>query len=149
MENILSENQIENWVYQSVKVNLGGPESYTGVLLEVGGDYLILQGNTGEVIYYQRQHVKGVMKKKKEIELSPYFIEQYYVDGAMFQEILGSLKYKWVKINRGGLESVEGVLSEVNEEYITVINRDEIIYVINFYIKNVNQIVQTHKDEEE
>ncbi|WP_410984375.1 spore coat protein [Bacillus cereus] len=149
MENILPENQIESWIYQSVKVNLGGPESCTGVLLEVGGDYLILQGNTGEVIYYQRRHVKGVMKKKKEIGLSPYFIEQYYVDGATFQEILGSLKYKWIKINRGGLESVEGVLSEVNEEYVTLINRDEVIYVINVHIKNVNQIIKTNKDEEE
>ncbi|MEN1938483.1 spore coat protein [Paenibacillus sp. 102] len=149
MENILPENQIESWVYQNVTVNLGGPESHTGVLLAVGGDYLVLQENTGEVIYYQQKHVKGVMKKKKEIGLNPYFIEQSYVDGATFQEILGSFKYKWVKINRRGPESVEGLLSEVNKEYVTLINRDEVIYVINFHIKNVNQIIKTNKDEEE
>ncbi len=149
LENIFPENQIKSLVYQGVKVNLGGPESRTGVLLAVGDDYLVLQGNTGEVIYYQQKHVKGVVKKAKEIELNPYFIEQSYADGATFQEILGSLKYKWVKINRGGPESVEGLLSDVNEEYVTLVNRDEVIYVINFHIKNVNQIVKTNKDEEE
>nr|WP_000427809.1 MULTISPECIES: hypothetical protein [Bacillus cereus group] len=149
MENILPDNQMKSLIYQGVKVNLGGPESRTGVLLAVGSDYIVLQGSTGEVIYYHQKHVKGVVKKAKEIGLNPYFIEQSYAEGANFQEILGSLKYRWVKINRGGPESVEGLLSEVNKEYVTLVNRDEVIYVINFHIKNVNQIVKLNKDEEE
>jgi len=149
LKNIQPFNQIKGLVYQGVKVNLGGPESRTGVLLAVGDDYLVLQANTGEVVYYQQEHVKSVINKAKELGIAANFIEQPYVTGQAFQDILATLKHKWVKINRGGPESVEGILSEVNDEYITLVNRDEVIYIVTFHIKNVNQITKNKKNEEE
>lgn len=141
--------QMKSLVNQKVKVNLGGPESRTGVLLGMGADYLVLQANTGEVLYYQQEHVKSVINKSQEFGVACDWIEQPYIEGADFLNILDSLKYKWVKINRGGPESVEGLVSNINEEYVTLVNHDEVIYVTNFHIKNVSQIVKDNKKEEE
>ncbi|MGE7884284.1 spore coat protein [Bacillus sp. NPDC094077] len=149
MENRLPSNEIKSLLDQNVKINLGGPESRIGVLLSAEDEHLVLQGNTGEVIYYQRSHVKSVVKKAKEIKLNPYFCAQPYFDATTFQDILSGLKYKWVKINRGGPESIDGILSDVNEEYVTLVNREEVIYVLNFHIKSVSQVVKDKKNEEE
>ena len=64
-------------------------------------------------------------------------------------DILKDLKYKWVKINRGGPECVEGLLSEVHHGCITLVNGDEVIYVIKSHIKSVSQVVKCKKNEDE
>ena len=63
-------------------------------------------------------------------------------------DILKDLKYKWVKINRGG-QCVEGLLSEVHHGCITLVNGDEVIYVIKSHIKSVSQVVKCKKNEDE
>ena len=46
-------------------------------------------------------------------------------------------------------QSVEGLLSEVHEECITLVNGDEVIYIINYHIKSVSQVVKCKKNEDE
>lgn len=46
------------------------------------------------------------------------------------------------KINRGGPECMDGLLSEVHHGCITLVNCDEVIYVINSHIKSVSQVVK-------
>ncbi|MFB5252317.1 spore coat protein [Bacillus mycoides] len=149
MESVLCCDQIKGLVGENVKVNLRGPESRIGVLLSLGKDYLTLQLPHGEVVYYQLKHVKSLVKKVKETKCDDYYGSCFYSDEDTFLDVLSDLKYKWVKINRGGPESVEGLLSEVHDGCITLVNGEEVIYVINFHIKSVNQVVKYKKNEEE
>ncbi|MBE7120240.1 spore coat protein [Bacillus cereus] len=149
MESVLCCEQIKSLVGENVKVNLRGPESRIGVLLSLGKDYLTLQLPHGEVVYYQLKHVKSLVKKVKETKCDDYYGSCFYSDEDTFLDVLSDLKYKWVKINRGGPESVEGLLSEVHDGCITLVNGEEVIYVINYHIKSVNQIVKNKKNEEE
>ncbi|EJQ40925.1 spore coat protein [Bacillus mycoides] len=149
MESVVCCDQIKGLVGENVKVNLRGPESRIGVLLSLGKDYLTLQLPHGEVVYYQLKHVKSLVKKVKETKCDDYYGSCFYSDEDTFLDVLSDLKYKWVKINRGGPESVEGLLSEVHDGCITLVNGEEVIYVINFHIKSVNQIVKYKKNEEE
>ncbi|PEN30884.1 spore coat protein, partial [Bacillus wiedmannii] len=73
----------------------------------------------------------------------------FYAEEDTFLDALNDLKYKWIKINRGGPECVEGLLSDIHDGNITLVNGDEVIYVINSHIKSVSQIVKNKKNEEE
>ncbi|MFK4426574.1 spore coat protein [Bacillus sp. RC51] len=149
MESLLCCDQIKGLVGENVKVNLRGSESRVGVLLSLGKDYLTLQLPHGEVVYYQLKHVKSLVKKVKETKCDDYYGSCFYSDEDTFLDVLSDLKYKWIKVNRGGPECVEGLLSEVHDECITLVNGDEVIYVIIYHIKSVNQVVKCKKNEEE
>ncbi|MGH0941764.1 spore coat protein [Bacillus mycoides] len=149
MESVLCCDQIKGLVGENVKVNLRGPESRVGVLLSLGKDYLTLQLPHGEVVYYQLKHVKSLVKKVKETKCDDYYGSSFYSDEDTFFDVLKDLKYKWIKINRGGPECVEGLLSEVHEGCIILVNCDEVIYIINYHIKSVSQVVKCKKNEDE
>ena len=149
MESVLCCDQIKGLVGENVKVNLRGPESRVGVLLSLGKDYLTLQLPLGELVYYQLKHVKSLVRKVKETKCDDYYGSYFYSDEDTFLDVLNDLKYKWIKINRGGPECVEGLLSECMTECITLVNGDEVIYIINYHIKSVSQIVKNKKNEEE
>ena len=149
MESVLCCDQIKGLVGENVKVNLRGPESRVGVLLSLGKDYLTLQLPHGEVVYYQLKHVKSLVRKVKETKCDDYYGSCFYSDEDTFLDVLKDLKYKWIKINRGGPECVEGLLSEVHEECIILVNCDEVIYIINYHIKSVSQVVKCKKNEDE
>lgn len=149
LKDVVCSEQIKGLVGENVKVNLRGPESRVGVLSLLGKDYLTLQLPHGEVVHYQLKHVKSLVRKVKEIKGDDYYGSCFYSDEDTFLDVLSDLKYKWVKINRGGPESVEGLLSDIHDGNITLVNGDEVIYVINAHIKSVSQIVKDKKNEEE
>lgn len=62
---------------------------------------------------------------------------------------MDSLKYFWVKINRGGKESVEGVLESVTDDYLTLIAYEEVIRISMFHIRNVSYGAKIEKPEQE
>lgn len=147
LKDVLCCDQIKGLVGENVKVNLRGPESRVGVLSLLGKDYLTLQLPHGELVYYQLKHVKSLVRKVKEAqgECGSCF----YAEEDTFLDALNDLKYKWIKINRGGPECVEGLLSDIHDGNIALVNGDEVIYVINSHIKSVSQIVKNKKNEEE
>lgn len=147
LEDVLCCDQIKGLVGENVKVNLRGPESRVGVLSLLGKDYLTLQLPHGELVYYQLKHVKSLVRKVKEAQGE--YGSCFYAEEDTFLDALNDLKYKWIKINRGGPECVEGLLSDIHDGNITLVNGDEVIYVINSHIKSVSQIVKNKKNEEE
>ncbi|MBM6647195.1 spore coat protein [Bacillus sp. S4] len=147
MKGVVCCDQIKGLVGENVKVNLRGPESRVGVLSVLGKDYLTLQLPPGEVVYYQLKHVKSLVKKVKEAQGD--YGSCFYADEDTFLDVLNDLKYKWIKINRGGPECVEGLLSDIHDNCITLVNCDEVIYVINSHIKSVSQVVKSKKNEKE
>ncbi len=147
MKNVVCCDQIKGLVGENVKVNLRGPESRVGVLSLLGKDYLTLQLPHGELVYYQLKHVKSLVRKVKEVQGD--YGSCFYADEDTFLDVLNDLKYTWIKINRGGPECVEGLLSDIHDRNITLVNGDEVIYVINSHIKSVSQIVKNKKNEKE
>ncbi len=147
LKSVVCCDQIKGLVGENVKVNLRGPESRVGVLSLLGKDYLTLQLPHGEVVYYQLKHVKSLVRKVKEVQGD--YGSCFCSDEDTFLDVLNDLKYTWIKINRGGPECVEGLLSDIHDGNITLVNGDEVIYVINSHIKSVSQIVKNKKNEEE
>ena len=131
---------LNSLVGKEIKVNRGGPESSSGLLLDVKDDFFTLLTKDDGVIYYKVQHIKSLTREpKKEYESTMELPEDFtYFQGERFKDILNSLVLKWVYINRGGPEKVEGVLTSVGENGISLVLDDEIVDVSDYHIKSVS-----------
>ncbi len=130
-----------------VQINLKGPEAKSGLLLSVKNDHLVLQ-TENEVIYYNLDHVKSVTKNTKLNSNSSLDLKEAFVNGDSFEDVLASMPYKWVKINRGGPEHVEGVLSKFKDDQIILIKDRELIHLSLFHIKSVSTGTINNKQSE-
>jgi spore coat protein B len=68
-----------------------------------------------------------------------------------FHKLLESIRFQWVKINRdGGPESLEGVLSDSNKHYASLIVKDEVVRFSLKHIRNISYglMVERHKKDD-
>jgi hypothetical protein len=134
-----------------IKVDRGGPESRIGKLLDATDDYFAVFTENDGVVYYHTRHIKSFtenMKGKLEFDIDvPKDFE--FKKAENFKELLESLKYIWVRINRDGPDSVEGVLTDVKDDFVYVITNEEIVRITIFHIKNVSYGVQIEKTKSE
>lgn len=124
---------IESLVGKHVKINRGGPESFEGKLLAVKKDYLVISTKNG-VAYISESHVKSFtrMSGNKSGHWTPD-----YVDAPNFKDVVRALKHKFVQINWGGPEKVEGFLAEVDHNSVLLIKDKEAIQIQLFHIKTI------------
>ncbi|MDN3016067.1 hypothetical protein PH210_07575 [Paenibacillus sp. BSR1-1] len=123
-----------------IKVNRGGSESRIGKLMDASEDHVALFTEDDGLVYYNIQHIKSFtdnMKGQMQFNIDvPDDIQYKKADN--FYSLLESLKFQWVKINRGGPEKLEGVLSDIHPDYVSLINKEEIVRLSMFHIKNIS-----------
>lgn len=131
-----------------VKVDRHGPNAAVGFLVHVGEDFFILLTKKDGVVIYQTSHVKSVTHDAKdELELDLTVPEDFEcMTGDTFQDVLAQLIFHWIKVNP---EKIEGVLDAVTDDYITIINKNEIIHVSLFHIRNVSDGIFIGNEEED
>ncbi|OAS89397.1 MULTISPECIES: hypothetical protein [Metabacillus] len=122
---------------QNVQIDRGGPESLKGKLLDVYDDFLTLQTEKDGVVFYQIHHIKsisvdnGPSKENSNLSLPK-------VTAKVFADLLKGFQHSWVTINRGGPESVEGVLADITSDYVTVIHHEKVFRITNYHIRNIS-----------
>jgi spore coat protein B len=134
-----------------VKINRGGSEARTGLLLSAGDDYFVLQTKEEGILYIASQHVKSITENAKQgIDFVSEGSESLVWSSAVdFTSMLGELKHQWVTINRGGPEKIEGVLEDANGDYITLILKEEVIRLASYHVKSVAVSVKKKEEEKE
>ena len=139
-------------VGEALQIDRGGPESRVGKLLGVGDDYFTLATKQDGLIIYKTHHIKSITQNvKKGVEFNLLIPEDLeFISAANFIDTISSLKYKWVKVNRGGKESVEGILENVTDDFITVVANEEIIRISMFHVRNISfgLVFEEQKNEE-
>ena len=128
-------------VNEAIQINQGGPERRHGTLLAVRCDFLILLTEDDGVVYVKLHHIKSVSKtgspedKKDEKKPSknPVFSKASY-----FSDVFKELKHKWVTINRGGPEAMEGILVEKSGGFYTLITDHAVLRIHPFHIRSVS-----------
>lgn len=136
-------------VGKAVKVDRGGPESRIGMLVAVAGDYFVLFTKDDGVVYYKMQHIKSITVDSKggldqEFEM-PENLE--YFQGDDFKSVITNYRHSWVKVNRGGPETLEGILNEVEDDYVTIFSKQEVIQLSMFHIRNISSGVKAAEEE--
>lgn len=139
-----------------IKVDRGGPESRFGRLLAADEDHITLLTEDDGIIYYKTQHIKSLtLNAKNEGELDFEVPEDFkFIKGKNFKCVLEQLNHRWVKVNRGGPETLEGiiVMDDVNDDFITIVSNEEIIKLSMFHIRNISygaKVEKSKKDENE
>ncbi|UFJ42659.1 hypothetical protein LOK74_09270 [Brevibacillus humidisoli] len=121
--------------HQPVRVDQGGPKSQSGRILKIGEDFFALHTGEDGVVYYKTAHVKSLSQDKTysfHMDEDPEF-----VDAETFVELLENLQNCWVTINQGGSEAVEGLLMEVQDDHVTVMDNQKVFRIAILHIRNI------------
>lgn len=134
-----------------VKVDRGGPESRIGKVLNAQTDYFTLLTEEDGVVFYKYQHIKSITHDSKNgMKLNVEVPEDFpFAPFKDFKSLLTELRHKWVKVNRGGPESVEGVLEEVFDDFITIVKNNEVIRVAMYHIRNISYGIKSEKEKKQ
>lgn len=134
-----------------VKIDRGGPESRVGMLLAVEGDYFVLFTKDDGVVYYKMQHVKSItLHAKGGLDKGFEGNENVgYYQGEDFKSVITNFRHSWVKVNRGGPESLEGILNEVEDDYVTIFSKEEVIQLSMFHIRNISFGAKEEEENQE
>lgn len=138
---------ILSFLNKVIKVDRGGPESRIGMLLAAEEDHVIVLTEDEGVIYYKTQHIKSITyNAKNELQFGVEIPEDFeFTKAPNFKGVLDNLKYRWVKVNRGGPEMLEGILDDVSDEYAIIISNEEIIRLSMYHIRNISYGVKVEK----
>ncbi|WP_142383646.1 hypothetical protein [Bacillus sp. V5-8f] len=134
-----------------LKVDRRGPESRTGLLLGIYDDHLSILTEQEGVIYYKTDHMKSITENVKkgfqfQLEIPGDFT---FKTAATFKGLLNDLRNQWVNINLGGLEKLQGVLHDINDEFVTLILNEESILLSMFHIRSISYGARVEKQNED
>lgn len=132
-----------------IQVDRGGPESRCGRLLAVKSDHLVLHCEDEGIIYYQTHHIKSLSLNTKDYSDEEEFEVPKFLDVENFNSVLQNMKERWVKINRGGPENIEGVLTDVWDDSFFVVVNNEVIRIFTFHVRNISYVMEKNNNEEE
>lgn len=132
-----------------IRVDRGGPESRIGKLLAVFDDFFVLLTESDGVVYYKTNHVRSITESSKdEMKLGIEIPEKFEFKTAKnFEELLQTIKYQWIRINRGGSEALEGVLNDVNKEIASLIVNEEVVRFAMKHIRNISYGLKLEKSK--
>lgn len=126
----------------NVQINQGGPESKSGSLLSISGNYMALLTEDDGVVYYNIHHVKSISNNNQNNQDSENNNQELtipeFFDADDFHGLFGQMSHKWVSINRGGPQALEGVLVQSAGGHYTLINNDEVLRINPYHIKSIS-----------
>ncbi|MBM7656311.1 hypothetical protein [Neobacillus cucumis] len=130
---------MKNYIGKAIKVDRDGPESRVGKLLHVGEDYIVILTDD-EVVYYNSHHIKNFTESATgNMNINTEVPEDLELKEAhSFKGLFKCSKYSWIKINRGGPNTVEGLLAGLEDNFVVLVNCEEIIRVTLYHINNIS-----------
>ncbi|MFU2013686.1 hypothetical protein ACM6Q7_01205, partial [Peribacillus butanolivorans] len=136
---------LETLVASTIKVNGGGPESKIGRVLDAKEEFLVLSTEKDGLVVFPYSNVKNVtiLESQSNDDLS----EVTFSGAITLNDVLTMLIHNWVSINTGGPEKVGGVLVEVADEHVIVVQNEEIFYVTTEQIKVMSLAKTSDEDE--
>lgn len=137
----MSIRHISGLVGKLVRVNKGGPESSEGIVLVAKGNYIVVYIKHEGVVYYNLEHIKSITLLNKPIKHFNKHGQHREIHWERnrphsFLDALRSKKNRLIKINRGGPDSITGVLTSVHHNYIKLIDKEESVIIFTHHIKS-------------
>jgi spore coat protein B len=130
-----------------VQINQGGPESKKGQVLGVVEDFIVLFTEDDGVVYFNVQHIKSIAEYNQNnqnqnqnngnAQMTQTVVPEFE-QVSSFHELFGRMAHKWIAINRGGPEAMEGILVENAGGHYTLINNQEVMRINPYHIKSIS-----------
>lgn len=143
----MNKEMLLSLVGKVVRVDRGGPESRIGKLLAGNENYLTLLTEDHGIVYYKTHHIKSITENSKnEMSINVELPEDFkLIEEVDFKGVLKKLEHQWVKINRGGPETLEGVMKDVSDDFAVIVYNEEVIRLSMFHIRNISHGVKAEK----
>jgi len=147
----MDREMMEQFVGKTIKVDRGGPESRSGKLLAVFEDFFAILTEHDGVVFYKTNHVRSITESAKDDMKFGLKVPNKldFKKAENFVKLLGKIRFQWVKINRGGPESFEGVLSDVNKHFASLIVKEEVVRVSMKHIRNISYGLKVEKSKKD
>ncbi|MGG3497049.1 hypothetical protein ABES08_14970 [Peribacillus simplex] len=139
MEETVGLPYLEALTGKFVRAFKGGPDSREGKLLTVQSDYIVIQTEQNQLVYFAIEHLKIVVVNAKKSQLDLCSInEEETVYPANFLGMLESLQTSCIQVNGGGPASKVGRVVDVKEEFLILSSENDglVLYPIS-HIKSV------------
>ena len=139
MEETVGLPYLEALTGKFVRAFKGGPDSREGKLLTVQSDYIVIQTEQNQLVYFAIEHLKIVVGNAKKSQLDLCSInEEETVFPANFLGMLESLQTSCIQVNGGGPASKVGRVVDVKEEFLILSSENDglVLYPIS-HIKSV------------
>ncbi|MBS4211186.1 MULTISPECIES: hypothetical protein [Neobacillus] len=136
----MNKESMMQYVGKTIRVDRGGPESRMGKVLAVFEDYFVLLTERDGVVYYKTNHIRSVTESSRDLlKLGVNIPKNFeYKTGENFVKLLESIRYQWIRINRGGTEALEGVLNDVSKDIASLIVKEEVVRFSMKHIRNIS-----------
>ncbi|WP_423802294.1 hypothetical protein [Neobacillus sp. SAB-20_R2A] len=112
-----------------------GEEVYKGKLLGVEEDHVVLETDQKFIFYYRIDKIQAITKNTKDFKVlnskTPFQKTQSLI------ALLNSFQHTWVTILSIHKQRFSGVLSEVDSDFVTLINGEERILLKLDYVSNI------------
>ncbi|MFJ8066494.1 hypothetical protein ACIQYS_18000 [Psychrobacillus sp. NPDC096426] len=119
-----------------IRLYLEGSQFVEGVLLNVKQDYLVVDVG-GKLCYFTLDHIQALSNNAKNFHIFPK--NDVDLNNNDLIGVLKELKYNWVTINSLSDQELFGVLSNIFEDSIIVINQQELHYIAKSHISNIHK----------
>ena len=125
----MSENfqkALDSLINMKISLFLSDNQFIEGVLLDVKQDHIVVDVNQN-IYYFALQHIQSLSKNAKDFSVSSEIV--HYVNKNYLVDVFKAFRYNWVSINSLSDQVLFGVLSTISDDYITVINNSELLYI--------------------
>ena len=112
-----------------------GEDIFKGKLIGVETDHVVLETEKKYIFYYNIDKIQAITKNTKQFQPEKATVEFQKTQSLM--ELLHSFQYSWVTILSINKQSFYGVLSEIDEDFVTLINGEERILIKVTHISNI------------
>ncbi|MBT2658064.1 hypothetical protein J7E81_22970 [Bacillus sp. ISL-18] len=123
-----------------------GEDIFKGKLIGVETDHVVLETENKYIFYYNIDKIQAILKNTKQFQPENASVEFQKTQSLM--ELLRSFQYSWVTILSINKQSFYGVLSEIDEDFVTLINGEERILIKVAQISNILKgVIKEEKQE--
>lgn len=135
----MQKKNFVNLLYANENRNIGmfltKNQFVEGILLDVQNNHIVLEVEKN-IVYIEIHQIQALSKSTKDLriakESSPYLVRNDLID------VLISLRYHWVTINKYSNPTLLGVLSSIFEDHIILINNKELLYIPISHITDIS-----------
>lgn len=134
----MDKDTIESLVGKILKVGQD-PESRIGKVMGIGKDYFVLLTEENKLVCYSIHHVKSmIVQVGTKLDFN-YEIHEGFEFNREFslKKLLHLLKFQMVEVNRGP-EKIEGILSDVYNDYVVLKQKQKVCYLHLLHIRNIS-----------
>ncbi|TCP59182.1 hypothetical protein EV586_101398 [Tumebacillus sp. BK434] len=139
-----------------IQVERGGPDKIKGKLLGIKSDFIMVETEKG-VAYVHTPHVKTisepiVVEQRAENSVQPEVAvtPPVVLESDDFATLIGLLEHKYVQINQGGPNALDGVVLLQREGAVTIVHKmEDYVHYPIYHIKSITWIINAPKQEKQ